>query len=156
MKNVPTRVALERVQQTCGEEYRPYLAPIDTLEMLIAKPMRHIRWPAVMNGERILIRSDQFAKMMIRMAFVETLEDAFFSRLLRQRTGKNVGRDRQQLRRRGVEPESVDNGPVRRRLARVDMAKHSKTHGKKRVIPNTLNKFSTWIPAERDRKTYLV
>jgi hypothetical protein len=78
MKNVPTRVALERVQQTCGEEYRPYLAPIDTLEMLIAKPMRHIRWPAVMNGERILIRSDQFAKMMIRMAFVETSEDAFF------------------------------------------------------------------------------
>ena len=48
------------------------MTPIGALEILIAKPMRHITSPASTNGERFLIRSDQTAKMrrMIAVMFL--------------------------------------------------------------------------------------
>lgn len=45
-----------------------YFTPAGTSEMLIAKPMAHIQRPARINGERILILSDQYAKMRRIMA----------------------------------------------------------------------------------------
>ena len=45
-----------------------YFTPGDTSEMLIEKPIRSIKSPARMNGERVLIASDHIAKMMSTVA----------------------------------------------------------------------------------------
>lgn len=54
------------------QRYVPkYLAPMVALEILIAKPTRHIESPAKMKGYRILIRSDQIANTSSTMTGTE-------------------------------------------------------------------------------------